>query len=61
MARTAELLRGDAYPDAEVLWVNTIETRPLRLDWLTLRRGLQKVGSWLRPAAKADDFWRQVF
>ena len=51
---TAELLRGDAHPDTEVLWVNTIGTRPPRLDWLTLRRGLQKVGSWLRPAADAD-------
>jgi len=31
-----------------VLWVNTIGTRPPRLDWLTLRRGLEKIGSWVR-------------
>ena len=34
-----------------VYWVNTIGTRKPRLDWNTLRRGLEKAGHWLhRPA-----------
>jgi glycosyltransferase involved in cell wall biosynthesis len=41
--------------DANVVWVNTIGTRPPRLDGLTLRRGLEKVGSWVRPGADAED------
>ncbi len=33
-----------------VAWVNTIGMRPPRLDLLTLRRGIGKIGQWLRPA-----------
>jgi glycosyltransferase involved in cell wall biosynthesis len=35
----------------EVHWVNTIGMRTPRLDWATLRRGLEKVGGWLRRSA----------
>ncbi|MDO4584332.1 MAG: glycosyltransferase [Planctomycetia bacterium] len=31
-----------------VLWVNTIGTRPPRLDWMTVRRGYEKITSWTR-------------
>ncbi len=43
-------------PRFPVLWVNTIGTRPPRLDRLTLSRGLEKLAAWSsrRPApAKA--------
>jgi glycosyltransferase involved in cell wall biosynthesis len=33
----------------EVYWVNTIGTRPPRLDLATLARGLEKVRQWARP------------
>ncbi|MEL6108806.1 MAG: glycosyltransferase [Planctomycetota bacterium] len=35
-----------------VLWVNTIGMRPPRLDWLTLRRGFEKIGGWVLPGRK---------
>jgi glycosyltransferase involved in cell wall biosynthesis len=38
-------------PDQPVLWVNMIGTRRPALDWATARRGLEKIGQWLRPAA----------
>lgn len=31
----------------EVIWVNTIGTRPPRLDWVTVRRGMEKLRHWL--------------
>ncbi|MDO4573786.1 MAG: glycosyltransferase [Planctomycetia bacterium] len=34
-------------PENRVLWVNTIGTRPPRLDWLTAKRGFEKVFSWM--------------
>jgi glycosyltransferase involved in cell wall biosynthesis len=34
----------------EVAWVNTIGTRTPRLDWYTLKRGLEKMRHWARPA-----------
>ncbi|MCI0699800.1 MAG: glycosyltransferase [Planctomycetia bacterium] len=39
-----------------VTWVNTIGTRPPRLDWATLTRGLGKLNSWLwaNPARKGS-------
>jgi glycosyltransferase involved in cell wall biosynthesis len=41
-------------PEHQVHWVNTIGTRTPRLDWETFRRGLGKLGQWLkRPAPKA--------
>ncbi len=33
----------------QVLWVNTIGTRPPRFDVSTLRRGLERVRHWARP------------
>lgn len=41
----------------EVTWVNTIGTRTPRLDWATVRRGLEKIRGWLHggnPAAAND-------
>ncbi len=37
-------------PDHPVYWVNTIGTRPPRLDWATLKRGWEKARHWTRPA-----------
>ena len=37
----------------EVCWVNTIGTRPPRLDRATLARGLEKARHWARPAGAA--------
>jgi glycosyltransferase involved in cell wall biosynthesis len=37
-----------------VYWVNTIGTRTPRLDLATLRRGLEKVRHWARPAQRAE-------
>ena len=34
----------------DVLWVNTIGTRPPRLDLVTASRALEKVREWVRPA-----------
>lgn len=36
-----------------VAWVNTIGTRPPRLDWSTARRVAGKLRSWTRPAPPA--------
>lgn len=36
--------------EREVLWVNTIGTRPPRLDARTLRRVMEKLGQWALPA-----------
>jgi glycosyltransferase involved in cell wall biosynthesis len=36
--------------DQPVYWVNTIGTRPPRLDWATLKRGWEKARHWTRPA-----------
>ena len=41
-------------PRRQVVWVNTIGTRPPRLDRATLRRGLEKARQWLRPARRAS-------
>ena len=38
-----------------VTWVDTIGTRPPRLDRATIRRGLQKLKDWGGPANKASD------
>jgi hypothetical protein len=42
-------------PRRKVLWVNTIGTRPPRLDLRTMQRVLEKLGHWVRPAATADN------
>jgi glycosyltransferase involved in cell wall biosynthesis len=38
----------------EAVWVNTIGTRTPRLDWATVRRGLEKVRHWTRPAGRSE-------
>lgn len=38
-----------------VLWVNTIGLRRPRLDSFTLRRGLEKISSWLSPVKRVSD------
>lgn len=41
-------------PEREVLWVNTIGMRPPRLDYATLRRGIEKIAEWSpRPTERA--------
>ena len=38
-----------------LLWVNTIGTRPPRLDWITLKRGGEKLFSWfVRPKRQTN-------
>jgi hypothetical protein len=39
-------------PEQPVVWVNLIGTRRPALDWATARRGFEKLGQWLRPAAE---------
>ena len=34
----------------DVLWVNTIGTRALKLNWVTIRRAFEKAVSWFRPS-----------
>jgi len=38
----------------EILWVNTIGTRPPRLDLMTLARGFEKVRQWTRGTPRAN-------
>jgi len=33
-----------------VVWVNTIGTRPPRLNWATVTRGLEKIKSWIKAS-----------
>ena len=42
-------------PRRKVLWVNTIGTRPPRLDLRTMQRVLEKLGQWVKPATSAGD------
>jgi hypothetical protein len=46
-------LIGALLPRQPVLWVNLIGTRRPRLDSATFRRGLEKLGQWLRPQPTA--------
>jgi glycosyltransferase involved in cell wall biosynthesis len=41
-------------PEQPVLWVNMIGTRRPKWDWATARRGLEKLGQWLRPAGASE-------
>lgn len=41
--------------DYQILWVNSIGTRRVRADALTLHRGLEKLKSWGRGLEKVDD------
>ena len=35
--------------DYRVTWVNTIGMRPPRLDWITVKRGFEKISEWTKP------------
>ncbi|QEL16200.1 glycosyltransferase family protein [Limnoglobus roseus] len=39
-------------PHREIVWVNTIGTRPPRLDWGTAKRVMGKFKSWASPSGK---------
>ena len=39
-------------PHRSVVWVNTVGTRPPRLDLTTVRRGCEKARQWLRTAQR---------
>jgi glycosyltransferase involved in cell wall biosynthesis len=41
--------------DHRILWVNSIGTRRIRADALTLRRGLEKLRGWRKGVEQADD------
>src|SRR5262245_35338280 len=43
-------------PEQLVVWVNMIGTRRPRLDFATARRGLEKLGQWLRSANSAEGY-----
>ncbi|MEO1525546.1 MAG: glycosyltransferase [Planctomycetota bacterium] len=38
-----------------VTWVNTIGMRPPRFDWLTVKRGFEKIGGWILPSHKQGE------
>lgn len=40
-------LIGQMLPRRRVVWVNTIGTRPPRLNWATLQRGFEKLKQWM--------------
>jgi len=40
-------------PGRRVVWVNTIGTRRPKLDWATVRRGMEKFRQWRRPGPTA--------
>ena len=41
--------------DHRVLWVNSIGTRKIRVDALTVRRGLEKLQGWRKGLEKSDE------
>lgn len=45
-------------PHRPVVWVNTIGTRPPRLNRATLSRGFEKLGQWVRPRKTMNDTTR---
>lgn len=42
-------------PTRHVLWVNTIGTRPLRLDARTVQRVVEKLRHWSKPEGRPED------
>lgn len=40
--------------DHRVTWVNTIGMRPPRLDWITLKRGFEKIREWTQPSQTSE-------
>lgn len=47
-------LIGKLLPHREVVWVNTIGTRPPRLDWGTAKRVAGKLKQWGKPSFSRD-------
>jgi hypothetical protein len=47
-------------PRHKALWVNTIGTRPPRLDLKTMQRVIEKLGHWIQPVASAGDHDNQA-
>jgi glycosyltransferase involved in cell wall biosynthesis len=47
-------LIGQLLPKYRVDWVNTIGTRPPRLNWSTAVRGFEKIKQWTRKSAPAE-------
>lgn len=41
-------------PRRDVVWVNTIGTRPPRLDWGTAKRVMGKLREWAKPKAREE-------
>jgi glycosyltransferase involved in cell wall biosynthesis len=41
--------------DYRILWINSVGTRQVRADRLTLRRGMQKVRNWLQGLVKLSE------
>lgn len=58
-ASSCQHLIGELLPRYRVVWVNTVGTRPPRLDLLTLTRGAGKIRSWMTrrrgPRTSASD------
>jgi glycosyltransferase involved in cell wall biosynthesis len=52
---SSQHLIAQMLPRRKVLWVNTIGTRPPRLDLRTMQRVLEKLGHWVSPAPPQDD------
>lgn len=46
--------------DFRVIWANTIGTRRLQLDGLTIRRGLEKIGNWTQGVRSGGSDLRVV-
>jgi len=46
-------------PRREVVWVNTIGTRPPRLDWSTVHRVYGKLRQWSKPNVKVQEIQTQ--
>ena len=38
----------------DVVWVNTIGTRALRLNWVTIRRAFEKTVSWIIASTEKE-------
>src|SRR5690606_22781468 len=50
---SAQHLISHLLPKYPVTWVNTIGTRPPRLDWKTIARGMEKLREWSSPGPGA--------
>jgi glycosyltransferase involved in cell wall biosynthesis len=57
---SSQHLIAQMLPRRKVLWVNTIGTRPPRLDLKTMQRVLEKLGHWVSPHASLEDHGGQA-